>query len=151
MYDPDNKFEFLTEDEKLWDRVSHKRFLKILQRFEIDHITFDYNSYGYFMFVGLKISKTVYIEFWGLGYHEDRDRYYVDEWNFNYDSYCRDSYWYKENIPAETAIKQIETRKKEIELLAIKHKQSEHGSLFEELAEIADDDGVSNFFVDMGL
>ena len=88
---PDKPDPFgFTEHEKLWDRVSHERFLSILEseQTSIHRAEVSSNTFGEFLFVTTsrdEAEKTVYVTFWGLGYHDYRERWVADEWYWNRD------------------------------------------------------------------
>lgn len=156
MYDPRNESKFgLTEREKLWDKVSHKRFVEILNQddIEVTGINEDYNDYGEFMFVSLtNFSSIRYgapetIVFYGLGYHENADKYLVDTWEF-YDSSSDKN---PRKMNKSSAISKINSRKREIEQEAKDYKQGERGQMFDLLSEMSDDDGATTFMDDLGI
>ena len=84
----DHEFAF-TDTERLFNRVSAKRFTQIFdhKHTTIHNITLDSNSYGEFLFVTLSYPSPEgqqVTTFYGLGLHEYRDRWVTDEW-----------YWYE--------------------------------------------------------
>lgn len=140
-----NGFSF-TEREQLFDRISHERFLSILRdtKTHIHNLNLSTNTYGEFLFVTASRPNTEsweWITFWGLGLHERRERYLLDEW-----------FWYKAHpteklrciwIDPDSALAHIQIRREEIEPDAKILKQSKQGLLFEMLADLTDDDGAS--------
>ena len=135
----------LTEKETLWYRVSEERFQEILHQPDthIHEVTVTTNNYGEFLFV--KVSRPAQdpnnaITFYGLGLHEQRDRWITGEW-----------FWYSGRLYEQTKSAQvsvgyadslIEGRKAEIAGYVAQHQQGGEGRYFETLADIADDDGV---------
>jgi len=92
---PNPCFSF-TEREKLYDHVTHNRFLAIVMQPDVDihEIKEDSNSFGEYLFVTISCRaeqpKKLYT-FWGLGYHEHRERLIVDSWQ-----------WFESQRKAET-------------------------------------------------
>lgn len=134
-----------TEHEELFDRISHERFLSILseKRTAIHELDLSTNSYGEFLFVVASrpnATNRELITFWGLGYHERRERYLLGEW-----------FWYKAH-PTEERLKvqlekdevlaQIQHRRQDIEPDVQRTTQSKQGELFEILADLTGDDGA---------
>ena len=135
----------LTEKETLWYRESEERFEEMLHQPDthIHEVTVTTNNYGEFLFV--KVSRPAQdpnnaITFYGLGLHEQRDRWITGEW-----------FWYSGRLYEQTKSAQvsvgyadslIEGRKAEIAGYVAQHQQGGEGRFFETLADIADDDGV---------
>ena len=83
---PVDPFGF-TEHEQLWDRISDARFQALIDdaATTIHTIDIDSNSYGEFAFVTLSREaqgQRVIVRFWGLGYHEHRERWITSHWNW---------------------------------------------------------------------
>lgn len=138
-----------TESEILYFRVTHKRFLEILLDLQskIHTVVESGNTYGDFLFVTVSRENNgqqMMVTFYGLGFHEYRDRWFIDEWH-----------WYRSfsnlescegEISKDDAMRQVEARKEEILPYAEKATQSEAGHFFEILADLTDDDGaIANF------
>lgn len=141
---PTDEFGF-TEHEQLFARISHRRLSEfltdpqtIVRRMEESH-----NAFGEFVF--LKVSRPgraqrVWVTFWGLGYHEYRERWLADEW----------FYYHTNMLPGDDAqaldkeeVKRLlEERRKRVQAAARQATQSARGRLFEMLADITDDDGA---------
>ena len=133
----------LTERERLWDRVSHKRFMGILDEpgTKVHRIEESLNNYGEYLFVTVSrrgTEKRILMTFWGLGYHEYRERWIVDEW-----------YWYQsmrelesERVPRETARQMIEERRRTLLAYGQQNTQTRRGQVFEMLADLTDEDGA---------
>jgi hypothetical protein len=141
-----------TEREVLWDRIGHGRFEKILadEQTIISDIHLDSNNYGEFLFV--TTSRPVgegssNVTFFGLGFHEYRDRWLFDDW-----------FWYETSLhnqgatplPKDEAIAQIRERRTEVLGYAAGQIQSDRGKLFETFADMTDDDGTLADFEDLG-
>jgi hypothetical protein len=143
----------LTERERLWDRISDKRFQAILAHEEtaIHEIEVSTNNYGEFLFVSTSRSpgeSRACVTFFGLGYHEHRERWLTEEW-----------FWYHGNafsqvmnktLSKEEATQLLQERREEIAHLVGKTMQSGRGKLFEMLADLTDDDGAISELEDLG-
>src|SRR5688500_5810686 len=88
---PRDPFGF-TERERLFDRLSHKRLLSLIadEQTHIHSIELSENMYGEFLFIAASRPAAVgetraCVTFYGAGYHDQRERWIVDEW-FWYDS-----------------------------------------------------------------
>jgi hypothetical protein len=141
---PEDEFG-LTEREQMYDRISHARLLELLEDSAtiIHRVEESYNNYGEFMFVTVSRpgkSRRILVGFWGLGFHEYRERWLTDEWR-----------WYLANalpettgqqIPLEEAKELLEKRLESIRPYVGQPKQSERGRLFEALADLTDEDGA---------
>jgi hypothetical protein len=135
-----------TEKEILWDRVGDRRF-EVLLRDEataVHEIEVTTNAFGEFLFVS--VSRPVeasfaYVTFFGLGYHEGRDRWIKDEW-FWYES----QFGPKEGSQRRYTLDEVEIiiqeRREFVRKAAEGHGQSERGKLFELIADFTDEDGA---------
>lgn len=135
----------LTEHERLWDRVGHARFLQILSdsNTTVHALEESHNNYGEYLFVTLSRPGThqrIFLTFYGLGYHEYRERWVYQEW-----------YWYEpvkgaelaqKSVPLQDARWLIEARYHEIQDQALQAEQSSRGRIFELLADLTDEDGA---------
>jgi hypothetical protein len=149
---PEPGFAF-TENEQIFYRVSHARFLALFDEAETDvhRVELSANSYGEFVFVTMSRqgpAKRQPTTFFGMGYHEHRERWIHEEW-----------FWYKANAFASTtatvmdkdeARELLRERREAIAPHAADHQQSQRGQFFEMLAEITDDDGAVNEMEDLG-
>jgi hypothetical protein len=135
----------LTENERLYWRLTKERFEEILgEKSTLIHsINESSNNYGEFLFVTTsrpgdqgRISMT----FYGLGYHQHRERWITDEW-----------FWYQANIFPEMMNQRIEkdeakeliqNRRESISPDMQDNTQSDYGRLFEILADLTDEDGA---------
>lgn len=141
----------LTERERLRDRVSHARFLEILDepRTKVHRVEESLNNYGEYLFVTVSrpgAEKRMLMTFWGLGYHEYREHWIMDEW-----------YWYqamreleKESVPREIARELIEERRRTIQAYGLENTQTRRGQVFEMLADLTDEDGAYTELEDLG-
>ena len=143
----------LNEKEALHWRVGKERFDEILNDDQtlIHEIKDSSNSFGEFMFVTtsrLGEKGRIYMTFYGLGYHDHRERWITDEW-----------YWYQSNpypdllgkkLEKEEAKELIEQRIEEIKPYASEEIQTNRGKLFELLADLTDEDGALAELQDLG-
>lgn len=142
----------LTAHEVLYDRISHERFMALIQAIEtvVHQLQVSANNYGEFLFV--TTSRTIGDEryrltFWGLGYHEYRERWLSQEW-----------FWYQgtenavrdeQHISKDAALEQIEARRQALPSLSEPEPQSKRGKLFEFLADLTDEDGAYSELEDL--
>ena len=87
------------------------------------------------------------ITFYGLGFHEYRDRWFTNEWRWYETPFSSKSC--QDEMDKEKALQQILDRRDEILRYAENETQSEEGYLFEMLAELTDDDGAISSFDDL--
>lgn len=141
-----------SENEELFSRVTHGRFLAFVsnERHIIHRAGVDTNSYGEFFFVTVstpeKASDRAAFTFFGLGLHEYRDRYFTDEWHF-----YRSSHMPKTNeasLILDEFMAMLSERQSEVAADMSQHGQSKRGKLFEQIADLTDDDGAIAEFED---
>lgn len=139
----------LTEKERLFDRVSQARLMTFLDDpvTSVHRLEESYNNYGEYLFVTLSRPGTncrVLMTFYGLGYHEYRERWILDEW-----------YWYpstpnpeleERTLRPDEVKQQIEERYRTIQGYASQATQTRRGQIFEMIADLTDEDGA---WVDM--
>ena len=101
------------------------------------------NSFGEFLFVTTQRgqdNKDDHLTFWGMGYHESRERWIADEW-----------YWYsgatypqslRQEITLEETKALIQSRQADIGPEANRATQTGRGRLYEMLADLTDEDGA---------
>jgi len=135
----------LGEKEFLYSRVTNARFNEILedQQTLIHEFNESSNNYGDFLFVTtsrLGDQDRIYITFFGLGYHEHRERWFTDEW-FWYQSNPRE-YQQSQQISKEESQKLLQERLADIRPHISEGTQTEKGKLFELLADLTDEDGA---------
>ncbi|MCK6581276.1 MAG: hypothetical protein L6Q98_24565 [Anaerolineae bacterium] len=133
-----------TRNEQLFSRIGHERFLAFLRdrRTAIHNAQVSTNAYGEFLFVTTSRpnqERRETLTFFGLGLHEPRDRWFVDEWSW-YSS--ADGWKQDQRLNKEQVLWTIEERRAGIQVDAAGHQQSREGALFEMLAELSDDDGA---------
>ncbi len=135
----------MNQQEVLYGRINNERLSEILTGNQtiIHTIQESSNNYGEFQFVTTSRpggQGRVAMTFFGLGYHEHRERWLTNEW-----------FWYQANvypeimrnqIDKEDAKKMIQQRLESILPYSQEDTQSEHGKLFEILADLTDDDGA---------
>jgi len=150
---PNEPFGF-TEQERLYDRIPHKRFMAILnnERTAVHHIEVSSNNYGEFLFVTLSQpigSERTFLTFWGLGYHESRERWLTDEWRWY------ETVQFRQQIPqtldSNDAQAWIQERIDEIAPYIKPQQQSRRAKLFEMLADLTDEDGATTELEDMNI
>jgi len=135
----------LTEQEQMNWRVSKGRFDEILKddKTVIHKIEESINDFGEFLFVTTSRPANqgrIGMTFYGLGYHESRERWITDEW-----------FWYQVNpnrsvlmthLEKTQAEEMIKQRLETISPLAKQETQTGRGRLFEILADLTDEDGA---------
>ena len=142
--EPYKAFGF-TENEHLFWRVGNGRFNRILEDDQtiIHKIQESSNSYGDFLFVTASRpgeQERVVMTFYGLGYHEMRERWINQEW-----------FWYQASMNPELLEQQmnkeevremIKQRLESIQPYFGEHTQTQRGQMFEILADLTDEDGA---------
>jgi hypothetical protein len=134
-----------TEHERLWERISHERFTAILtdERTAVHHIEVSTNNYGEFLFVTMSQNVGAdrqLLTFWGLGFHEQRERWLTEEWRWYETQQWRHTK--PPQIPTEDAVALIQQRRDEIVTHVTPPQQSQRAQLFEILADLTDEDGA---------
>jgi hypothetical protein len=142
----------LTEKEQISGHINQERFDEILNtRDTIIHtIKPSSNHYGEFFFITISRlgdQGRVYATFYGLGFHEYRERWITDEWFWYQDIGNPDLQ--REQISKEEVEVQMQSRRKEIWPEVRLDTQTERGRLFETLANLTDDDGALAEMEDM--
>jgi hypothetical protein len=150
---PTEEFGF-TENEQLFTRVSEERFQELmLDEHTLIHNAKDSgNNYGDFLFVTVSRpgeKERISMTFYGLGYHEYRERLIKDEW-----------FWYTAGLQAKEMEKVIpkadfaEILQKRMDNLPTQadiETQSRYGALYEILADLTDEDGALSEMEDWGF
>jgi hypothetical protein len=147
-----NPFGF-TEREKLFDRISHPRLISILENTQTVILKAEVNSnnFGEFLFVSTRRrvgEKPIYVTFWGLGFHEYRERWLDKEWSWYESAGYGDTG--EQGLTREDAIARINERKAEIASEAGTQTQSARARLYEMLADFTDEDGALAELEDLG-
>ncbi len=142
-----------SENERLFDRVTHNRFLAILNDPQTDILKAEMNSnsFGEFLFVSTRRGAgdtASQITFYGLGYHEYRERWIDKEWAW-YES-TPSSETDQAKLAKEVAIAIITDRQTEITSEVGRKPQSPRGKLYEMLADLTDEDGALTELEDLG-
>lgn len=134
-----------TEPEQLFWRINSERFSEILkdERTLIHKVAESSNQYGDFLFVTTSRmggKERVYMTFYGLGYHEYRERWITNEW-----------FWYQTNpypellktrIDKKEAEELLQQRREAILPEVGRSRQTARGRVFELLADLTDEDGA---------
>ena len=135
----------LTEKEALSWRVDQERFLEIFNDDQtiIHELNPSSNNFGEFLFITTSRPGDhgrVCMTFFGMGYHEYRERWITEEW-----------FWYQANsypdllrkkLEKEDAQELLKQRWEDIQPDLRKDSQTERGKLFEMLADLTDEDGA---------
>lgn len=142
-----------SERERLYDKISDARFLAILRDENTTAYTvnMDTNSFGEYLFVTLgrptADSPAVLVTFFGLGYHEQRERWITQEWS-----------WYTptpmkgkndQPMPKDEAERIIQERRDEITPYITDTQPSKRAQLFALLADLTDEDGAYSEMEDL--
>jgi hypothetical protein len=151
---PADAFDF-TEGERLYNRVSDTRLSALLddEAVKVHEVSESSNDYGEFVFVTLSrpaSDQRVGITFWGLGYHEWRERWLHDEW-FWYTAYLPENKL-AQTIPTKEAIQQLQKRREGIQphITETEIDRSRSARFFEMLADLTDEDDARITLEDMG-
>jgi hypothetical protein len=134
-----------TKEECLDGRVSQDRFKEILedQQTTVHSVEESQNNYGEFLFVTasrLTAQRRICMAFYGLGYHEYRERWFTHEWFWHQTPSTRAAI--KNIIPKDEANEIIHQRLGCIGAHVNPDTQTARGRLFEMLAELTDEDGA---------
>jgi len=142
-----------TEKKRLYWRINQERFDEIIkdERTFVHDIKDSSNNYGDFLFVTTSRSGDqgrICMTFFGLGFHEYRERWITDEW-----------FWFQTNV-YPNLIRQTINKAKTEELIKQRREsilpqvrsdiQTNRGKLFEMLADLTDEDGALAEIQDLG-
>jgi hypothetical protein len=152
MKEHSNSCFSFTESENLYDQVSHDRFIALVLQPDVDihEVKEDSNSFGEYLFVTLSCQDEQpkrLLTFWGLGYHEHRERWIMDSWQ-----------WFESqrnisalpHIDKEKAHAQIKEREAFVRASATPSKHSPRAQLYETIADLTDEDGAFSELEDLG-
>lgn len=134
-----------TEREKLYDQITHSRFLSIVSQPDVDihEVNESSNSFGEFLFVTLSCRteqpKKLYT-FYGLGFHEHRERWIADTWQWYQSQRDEKKFPILEKNDASEQIKDRETYIRGS--AGNEEPQSRRAQLYEILADFTDEDGA---------
>ncbi len=147
-----NTCSTFTERENLYDQVSHDRFMAIVRQPDVDihEVKEDSNSFGEYLFVTLSCRDQQpkwLLTFWGLGYHDHRERWIVDSWQ-----------WFESQrnisglpqLAKDQAYTQIKEREAFVRANASPSEQSPSAKLYETIADLTDEDGALSELEDLG-
>lgn len=141
---PNDPFNF-SDRERLYDRITGERLEAMLKEVEtaVHKVELSTNTYGEFLFVTLSRPSNdsrLALTFWGLGYHEYRERWLTDEWNWYQTSLHTDDE--TEPLEKSEALRLLQERHEEVATYTRDGSQSRRGELFELLADLTDEDGA---------
>lgn len=146
---PQEPFNF-TDNERLFDRISDTRFEAMMRHEQtiIHEVSLSTNSFGEFLFVTAsntdKSTRTT-VTFWGLGFHEPRERWLSEQW-----SWFTSQRTFSEQLDKETALTEINKRREDV-LGWDNHEQpSKRAQLYALLADLTDEDGALSELDDLG-
>lgn len=147
---PHEPFAF-TDNERLFDRISHVRLLGLLanEQTVIHEVDLSTNSFGEFLFVTASHTENNAAQtttFWGMGYHESREQWLTNTWSW-FDSQRR---FNGQPLSKEDALAQIETRRRNVLSWDTQSKPSQRAELFALLADLTDEDGALTEMEDLG-
>lgn len=144
----------ITEEEVSRWRIADAKLKEIIAdpNTTINKIMIAENNYGEFMF--LTVSRGVgerrtCMTFWGLGYHEFRERWIHQEW-----------FWYQttsnlidplKRLTKDEALERLQNRRDDIAPNLNEDEQSEQARMFEILADMTDEDAALAEMQDLGL
>lgn len=138
---PHEPFSF-TENERLFDQISHTRFEAMMRHEQtvIHEVSLSTNSFGEFLFVtasGTDAGTQRTVTFWGLGFHEPRERWLSEQW-----SWFTSQRTFSEQVDKDTAFAEITKRRQDV-LGWNRHEQpSKRAQLYALLADLTDEDGA---------
>lgn len=144
----------VTEAEVARWRVTDEKLREILANPDTTThtIKMSTNTFGEFLFLTASRSTSqqrVCMTFYGLGFHEYRERWISEEW-----------FWYqsqesmidvRSKMSVEEVVEKLEQRLADISANLSKDTQTELGQLFEQFADLTDDDAALAEMQDLGL
>ncbi len=142
-----------TEQERLYDRVSDQRFRAILEDegTTIHTVHPDENTFGDFLFVTISRvegDQQLAVTAWGLGFHQHRERWLVDEWRWY--THSTHSRGLEQTLSKEEAFRKIDKRREQIAPYVTDGERSSRARLFELIADLTDEDGALAELEDLG-
>jgi hypothetical protein len=150
---PPTGYDF-TEHEKLYNRISDGRFMEILHDDQtiVHDISASSNNYGEFLFITVSrptTDKRDCLTFYGLGYHERRERWITETWSW-YDAHQTEERM-EMQVEREQTEALIQARREEIveDMQHFPEAQSRSGALYEFLADLTDEDGAASELDDL--
>jgi hypothetical protein len=149
--EPRPEAEWLSDAERLDERISHGRLLGVLGRQDVvvHTVKDDHNAFGEFLFVTVsrKAANPKAITFYGLGYHEYRERWLVEDWRFFERGLLNPTGL--EVMSKAEALKIIAEHAAEVRSQAKPEGRSGQALLYELLAEMGDEDSALADMEDM--
>lgn len=148
-----------TKRERLNHRVSEERFRALIEdeHTVIHSVELSANNYGEFLFLTVSLpeqakqpvgERSSVVTFWGLGYHEYRERWLTAEW-FWYEAFSCPEF-VERNVDKATARQILEEQRVRIRSDGDHLPQSKRGKWFEMLADLTDEDGALAELEDLG-
>ena len=151
MKEHSNSCFSFTERENRYDQISHDRFMALVMQpgMDIHEVKEDSNSFGEYLFVTLRCRDEQpkrLLTFWGLGYHEHRERWIIDSWQ-----------WFESQrnisglpqLAKDEAYTQIKEREAFVRANATPSEQSPRAKLYETIADLTDEDGALSELEDL--
>lgn len=135
----------LTGKERLYSRVSDKRFQAILTdpTTVIHQVAVDNNLFGEYLFITLSRmdgEQRSALTFYGLGYHDEREQWVTEVWHWYVSqSLSRAT---QHQISLAEAQQQIQARREEIAPFMTEYNPSRRALLFALIADLTDEDGA---------
>jgi hypothetical protein len=142
-----------TKEECLDGNVNQERFHEIIkdEQTAIHSVEESCNNYGEFLFVTISRptpQRRICMTFYGLGFHEYRERWLTDEWFWHQTPAFPDVV--ETTTPKGEADDLIKERLESISPFVKPDTQSARGRLFEMLADLTDEDGAYAELQDLG-
>lgn len=136
----------LNEKEDLYNSVNDRRFSDFVrdERTQIHSVKVDGNTFGEFLFVTLSReanSKRIYMTFWGLGYHDQREQWITDSWRW-YETTPISAQEADSSLSKARTQTQIEARRREVLEQVDNTPPSQRALFFAMLADLTDEDGA---------
>lgn len=147
--------EILTDRELLFDKISHKRMIQIINKPSVRVVSLkrDSNYHGEFLWISL-VHNNYYFTAYSMGFHEGKDRYITDEWSLVYfEKYSQDIREKRNHVfrmDRQLVLDTIQKEQDECIRYQEKHTTSEEGKLYELIAELSDEDGAYSMLEDFG-
>ena len=142
-----------TEREQLYNRISHDRLQTLVNDAHtiIHKVELNSNMYGEFCFVTVSRPADDKRQLWtlfGLGFHEQRERWFTDEWSFYRTNPFPETL--NQRVSKDKTYELVNAQQKEIAPYATQDTQTGRGKLFEMFAELTDDDAAIAEMDDLG-
>jgi len=143
---------WLSEAETSRGRVPHARFIELVSRRDVTVHTIQNttNAFGEFLFVTLSRRRQVSVHpltFYGLGFHEARERWITDTWDF-FES-CQDRREFGV-VPKAEALQHIREEEHYVASQSQPIKPTDTARLYAFLADLTDEDAALAELEDLG-